>query len=214
MEVAVPADLDQESRRWVSGLREGNPHRDQTIVALHALLLRVARHQVQQRKVGLGEVAGPELDDLAQQAADDALMAIVAKVDEFRGASLFTTWAYKFVVLQVSSKIARHAWQRQAPAAEEHLWDRIPDDLLPQPGDRAEQRELLAALGTAMADSLTERQRHVFVAVALNEVPIDVVALELDSNRNAVYKNLFDARRRLRECLTAGGHRLTAEEGA
>jgi RNA polymerase sigma-70 factor (ECF subfamily) len=167
---------------------------------------------VRRRSGSLGNISGPELDDLAQQAADDALMAIAAKLDEFRGASQFTTWAYKFVVLQVANKVARHAWQRQAPAAEEHAWDRIPDDLIPQPGDRLEQRELLAALQSALAESLTPLQRHVFVAVALNEVPIDVVALELGSARNAVYKNLFDARKRLRASLAAAGYPLTPAE--
>jgi RNA polymerase sigma-70 factor, ECF subfamily len=164
------------------------------------------------RRGSLGEISGPELDDLAQQAADDALMSIVAKLGEFKGASQFTTWAYKFVVIQVANKVARHAWQRQAPAAEEHAWDKIPDDLIPQPGDRIEQRELLAALQAAMAEALTPLQRHVFVAVALNEIPIDVVALELDSTRNAVYKNLFDARKRLRASLAAAGHPLGSEE--
>jgi RNA polymerase sigma-70 factor (ECF subfamily) len=126
-------------------------------------------------------------------------MSILARLDEFRGLSRFTTWAYKFVIFEVSGKVARHAWRRQPPSAEE--WDRVPDRLSPRPDDRAEQRERLATLARAIERDLTPRQREVFVAVALNEVPIDVVALQLGSNRNAVYKNLFDARRRLRTAL-------------
>lgn len=209
---ALPAVGDEESRRWVGGLREGSPQRDVTIAALHALLLRVARHEANRRRGTLGSVAGPELDDLAQQAADDALMSITAKIDEFRGASRFTTWAYKFVLFELSGKVARHAWRRQPPAADELVWDCTPDRLTPQPDDRVEQRELLQALQLAVDGDLTPRQRHVFVAVALNEVPIDVVALELGSNRNAVYKNLFDARRNLRASLATAGHPLTAAE--
>jgi RNA polymerase sigma-70 factor (ECF subfamily) len=203
---------DEESRRWVNGLREGSPHREQMIAVLHALLLRVARHEVNRRRGMLGVVGGAELDDLAQQAADDALMTITSKIGEFRGASRFTTWAYKFVVFEVSGKVARHAWRRQSPAADDQLWDRLPDHLTPSPAARAEQRELLGALKAALATDLTDHQRHVFVAVALNEIPIDLVALELGSNRNAIYKNLFDARRRLRASLAAAGHPLTAAE--
>jgi RNA polymerase sigma-70 factor, ECF subfamily len=203
---------DEESGRWVRGLREGSRQRDQTIAALHALLLRVAHHEVYRRRAMLGNASGPELDDLAQQAADDALMTITSKIDEFRGASRFTTWAYKFALFEVSGKVARHAWRRQAPVADEHVWDRLTDHLSTLPSDRAEQRDLLEALQSAIAADLTERQRYVFVAVALNEIPIDVVALELDSNRNAIYKNLFDARRRLRSSLAAAGHPLTPAE--
>ena len=203
---------DDESRRWVSGLRDGSRQRDQTIASLHALLLRVARHEVHRRRAMLGNASGPELDDLAQQAADDALMTIISKIDEFRGASRFTTWAYKFALFEVSGKVARHAWRRQAPAADDNVWDRLPDNLSTLPGARAEQRDLLEALQSALAADLTERQRYVFVAVALNEIPIDVVALELGSNRNAIYKNLFDARRSLRSSLAAAGHPLTPAE--
>lgn len=158
----------------------------------------------------LADASGPELDDLGHQAADDALMAIIAKVDEFRGASRFTTWAYKFVVFEVSGKVARHAWRRQSPAVDVHVWDRLADPVSRWPGAQVEQRELLGALRSALED-LTDLQRHVFVAVALNEVPIDVVALQLGSNRNAVYKNLFDARRSLRATLAAAGHQVGSE---
>ena len=82
----------------------------------------------------------------------------------------------------------------------------------PEPGDRAERREQLAALVKAIEGDLTPRQREVFVAIALNDVPIDVLALQLGSNRNAIYKNLFDARRKLRACLAAAGYPLSDEE--
>ena len=115
-------------------------------------------------------------------------------------------------MFEVSSKVARHAWQRHPPAREELTWDELPDMAADRPAGRAEEREMLAALARAIGDVLTPRQREVFVAVALNHVPIDVLALQLGSNRNAPYKNLFDARRRLRASLAAAGHPLAAEE--
>ena len=202
---------DEESRQWVEQLRAGHPRHDQAVSRLHALLLRVALHELSRRRTQLGSIAGPELEDLAQQAADDALMSITKRLEDFRGLSRFTTWAYKFAVFEVSNKVARHAWRRQAPSAEEPIWERLPDRLSPRPGDRLEQREQLEALSEAIG-SLTTRQREVFVAIALNDVPIDVLALQLGSNRNAVYKNLFDARRSLRDRLARAGHPVIEED--
>jgi RNA polymerase sigma-70 factor (ECF subfamily) len=203
--------LDSESRCWLTRLRPGHPRHDEAVARLHELLHRVAIHELSRRRAQLGAVAGPEFDDLAAQAADDALMAILERLDDFRGLSRFTTWAYKFVVFAVSGKVARHAWQRQPPSADELTFERLPDTLAPRPGDRAERREQLAALAAGIA-ALTERQREVFVALALNEVEIDVLALRLGSNRNAIYKNLFDARRALRAHLAAAGHPVSAED--
>ena len=149
---------------------------------------------------------------MAQQCADDALVNILAKLDDFKGLSRFTTWAYKFAIFEVSSKLARHAWQRHPPSREELELAEIPDSLAPRPSDQAERREQLVALKEAIEGDLTPRQREVFVAVALNDVAIDVLALELGSNRNAIYKNLFDARRKLRDSLVTAGYPLTDEE--
>jgi RNA polymerase sigma-70 factor (ECF subfamily) len=207
------AQLDPASRRWVEQLHSAHPRHDETIAKLHDLLLRAARHELHRRGWQLGPLAGPELDDLAQQCADDALVNIVARIEDFQGLSRFTTWAYKFVIFEVSGKLARHAWRHHLPSANEATWNRLPDTLAPKPGERAEQREQLATLTEAIADHLTRRQREVFVAIALNDVPIDVLALRLRSNRNAIYKNLFDARRRLRATLAAAGHPVGDQEG-
>ncbi len=209
---AVPrTGHDEESDRWVEQLRAGHPRHDQAVARLHDVLLRVAFHELSRRRAQLGAIAGPELEDLAQQAADDALMSITKRLDDFRGLSRFTTWAYKFAVFEVSSKVARHAWRRQPPSAEELNWEHLPDRLSPRPGDRLEQREQLVALSAAIG-ALTARQREVFAAIALNDVPIDVLAIRLGSNRNAIYKNLFDARRALRASLARAGHPVVGED--
>jgi RNA polymerase sigma-70 factor, ECF subfamily len=203
--LAMGRALDAESRSWVQGLRTGGSEREAAVARLHGLLLRVARHELHRRSGSL-RLRGPELDDLANQAADDALLAITTKVDGFRGESRFTTWAYKFVIFEVSTKLARHFWRTSTVALEQQDWDRLPDRLGVQPHQRAEWHELLAALRRAVEEDLTDRQRRVFVAVALNNVPMDVLALELASNRNAIYKTLFDARRKLRASLAANGY--------
>jgi RNA polymerase sigma-70 factor (ECF subfamily) len=206
-----PEPTAADARVWVERLQPGHPRREQALATLHDVLCRVAVHELGRRRPQLGSIAGPELDDLAQQAADDAMMNILRRLDAFEGRSRFTTWAYKFVVFEVSAKVARHAWRRQAPAADEHAFEQLPDRLTPRPGDRAVQREQLTVLKTAIGE-LTARQREVFVAIALNDEPIDVLALRLGTNRGAVYKTLFDARRSLRRRLAAAGHAIRPED--
>jgi len=194
--------VDEASRRWVERLQPAHERHDETVARLHEILQKAALHELHRRRGQLAGLGGQELDDVAQQCADDAIVNILAKLREFQGLSRFTTWAYKFVIFEVSSKVARHAWQHHPPAAEELSWERFQAQT-PSPGEQVEQHEQLSALGKAIEEELTPRQREVFVAIALNEVPIDVLALQLGSNRNAIYKNLFDARRRLRACLEA-----------
>jgi RNA polymerase sigma-70 factor, ECF subfamily len=204
---------DRESAQWVEQLQPGHPRRDQTVASLRAVLLRVAFHELSRRRGQLRSITGPEFDDLAHQAANDALINILAGLDEFQGLSRFTTWAYKFVMFEVSGKVARHAWRRQPPSRQELAFERLPDSSAPRPGDRLERQEQLKALSAAI-DELTDRQREVFVAIALNDVPIDVLAIRLGTNRNAIYKTLFDARRNLRARMAAAGHPVREKDAA
>jgi RNA polymerase sigma-70 factor, ECF subfamily len=197
--------LDDVSQSWVSCIGSAGGEHDECIARLHALLLRVAHSEVF-RRAGSLRLAGPELDDIAQQACDDALMAIKAKIGDFRGESRFTTWAYRFVMFEVSTKIGRHFWRRRPASLDDAAWDRLPDTLVVAPESRAEDRELFGVLRQAIDEDLTPLQRRVFVAIAVNEVPMDAFARELGSNRNAVYKTLFDARRKLCGSLAAAGY--------
>jgi RNA polymerase sigma-70 factor (ECF subfamily) len=202
---------DAESKKWVEHLRSGHPAHEEACARLHDLLLPVAVHELSRRREQLEPIAEAEFDELARQVADDALLNVLRKLDEFRGDSRFATWAYKWVTFDISDKVARRVWRRQPPSREALDWDGLPDWLAARPDDGVEQREQLKVLSAAIAE-LGDRQREVFVAIALNDVPIDVLALELGSNRNAVYKSLFDARRTLRSRLVAAGHDVMEED--
>ncbi|MGI5229431.1 RNA polymerase sigma factor [Actinoallomurus sp. CA-142502] len=194
----------------MSALTGTGSAREQAITNLHELLLRVARREASRRRAALG-IDGPELDDLAHQAAADALVAITAKVRQFRGESRFTTWAYKFVVLEVANKIGRHFWQWRTWPIEPEDWDRLPDRFGLRPEDQAEWRDLVSALRRAVDEELTEHQRRIFSALVLGGVPADALAIKLGTTRNALYKALFDARRKIRANLVANGY-LTLDE--
>jgi len=199
------ARLDPESAGWLSALTGTGAEREAALERLHALLVRIARGEVARRGPRL-QITGPELDDLAYQAAADALVAITAKLRQFRGESRFTTWAYKFVIFEVSAKLGRHFWRRPHLPLDTQHWDRLPDRFGFDPAQQSEWRDLVAALRRAVDEELTARQREVFVAVVVNEVPLDALAARLGSNRNAIYKMMFDARRKLRAALAASGH--------
>ena len=169
------------------------------------MLLRIAQAETRRRGPRL-RITGPELEDLAHQAAADALLGITGKLAQFRGESRFTTWAYKFVILEVSAKLGRHFWRHPSVPLDAEDWDRLPDRFGFEPAREAEWRDLLAALRRAVDTELTPRQREIFVAIVLNEVPLDALAARLGSNRNALYKMLFDARRKLRAVLVANGY--------
>lgn len=196
---------DAVSCAWVRSLTSAGPEREDSTRRLHALLLRAARRETL-RRTGLGGVAGRELEDLAHQAADDAAMSILRRVPEFRGESRFTTWAYAFVIYEVSSKLARHTWRREIIQLDDAAWDRLPGRLGLDPEDMIECRELVLAVHEAVEQTLTPHQRDVFSALVLRATPLDVVVLELGSNRNAVYKTMFDVRAKLRAYLVSRGH--------
>jgi RNA polymerase sigma-70 factor (ECF subfamily) len=203
--VYITPTLDPDSAEWLGSLRGTETEREAGLVRLHELLLRIARGEVHRRSRQL-HISGPELEDMAYQAAADALVAITAKLDQFRGESRFTTWAYKFAVFEVSTKIGRHFWRNPTVAMNAEDWDRLPDRFGLQPARESEWRDLVAALHRAVDEVLTDRQRRIFVAIVLNGVSLDALVVELGSNRNAIYKMLFDARRKLRSALVANGH--------
>jgi RNA polymerase sigma-70 factor (ECF subfamily) len=195
--------MDQESAEWLRDLTSGQTEAAQA--RLHAELLRVARAEAHRRAPRL-RLSGPELDDLTHQAAADALLAILAKLGQFRGQSRFATWAYKFVIFEVSTKIGRHFWRRPGVSLQAQEWDRLPDRFGFDPARASEAREFAAAVRRAVDDALTERQRQIFVAIVVNGVPLDALVVELRTSRNAIYKTLFDARRKLRATLIANGY--------
>jgi RNA polymerase sigma-70 factor (ECF subfamily) len=192
------------SQAWVRRLSCTGADRDTAVTALHALLLRAARFEIGRRRLAFPQLGGADLDDLAWQSADDALLSVLRRLGDFRGDSRFTTWAAKFAIVEAGAKIRKHAWRGREIPLPEASWPMVADRA-PSPHEFAEARDLLAALREEIDRQLTTRQRQVFVAITLNNVPIDVLAERLNTTRGALYKTLHDARRRLRAALADRG---------
>lgn len=196
--------IDAASEEWMAALRSAGTDKDEAVGRLHAMMLRVARWQLQRLRHTVGRVDAGELDVLAQQAADDATIAVLAHLDDYAGRSRFTTWAFKFAVLHASTTLRRHRWRDREIPTEPQYWPYQPDRGA-RPDQIADAGDLASALRTAIATVLTPHQRNVLVALTVNEVPIDVLADRLGTSRGALYKTLHDARGRLRSRLTEIG---------
>ena len=194
------AGPDEESREWLRCLHAEGSVREDAIARLHALLVRAASFEVARRRPSLPHLRGNDPDDIANQAADDALVSVLRHLDDYRGDSRFTTWVYKFALLEAAVKLRTRSWQGREVPLEPESWTVFSSTGL-EPDEELEQTELLATLQRAVADVLTPHQRTVLVALALNGVPIDVLAERLGTTRGALYKTLHDARRKLRSHL-------------
>jgi RNA polymerase sigma-70 factor, ECF subfamily len=192
-----------EPTDWVSALSLPGPGQQEALRSLHHLLLRASHQQVRRMRSALKDVGEDRIVELANQAADDAMVAVLAKLSTFEGRSRFTTWAYKFAILQCATSVRQYAWQHR----DVELDDSLPlVTSSPSPEDLAEAGDLASAVRDAINSSLTPHQRRVTIALLIDEVPIDVLAARLGTTRNALYKTLHDARTRLRAQLVASGH--------
>ena len=185
---------------WLEDLRGEGARQDAAIMRLHALLLSEARYEVRRRTAALAHPSGRDLDDLAVQAADDALVAILGKLDRFRGDALFTTWARRFAGLEVPGKIRRRVGHARETPFDTETLQRSPasDD---DAHAISEATDLAERLGELIVHDLTGHQREVLVALAIDGIDPKDLAARIDSSPGALYKTLHDARCKLKHGL-------------
>jgi RNA polymerase sigma-70 factor (ECF subfamily) len=196
--LAAP-DRHSEGIAWVRSLRSTGPEREEAAARLHELLMRAARFELRRRRASWNG-SGESLDDLATQSADNALAALLGKLDGYRFESRFTTWAYKFAILEAAVLARKRAWQTRELPTDPQAYAQLTastGDLVQDLTVREQLREVTRAIRT----QLTPHQREVLTALVLDGVPIDVLADRLNTTRGALYKTLHDARRKLRAGL-------------
>jgi RNA polymerase sigma-70 factor, ECF subfamily len=156
----------------------------------------------------LNDVDAEQVDELAHQAADEAMVILLAKLHTFQGRSRFTTWAYKFAILEAATAVRTQAWRfRQVVLDDQH----VIVDLGPSVEEYAEGADLVRAVHRAIDEALTPHQRRIMLSLLVDNVPIDVLAQRLGTNRNALYKTLHEARVRVRAHLAAAGQLQAAQ---
>lgn len=203
---ALDAPADGVPADWILALSSSGTEQQLALRALHGLMVRAAAHQVWRMRGALPDSSPATVDIIVNQAADEAMAALLRKLHTFEGRSRFTTWAFKFAILQAANDVRRLQWQHREVELRDLDLAHMPTDSHEAPEHHAEGSDLARALADAMHTCLTPHQRRVAVALLVDGVPIDVLAERLGSNRNALYKTVHDVRHRLRADLTRRGY--------
>ncbi len=200
----------RSNEEWLRDLEASGEDQAAAIEDLRLYLLRAALYSLNQSSRGLAYRTPGEIEQLAEDCAQDALMAILKQLPGFRGDSRFTTWAYKFAVNIALTTARRESWKQVSldqifDDSDLPQWLIVDERTEPAPDRAALRGEVRAAVRQVIEHDLTDRQRQVLKAIVFDEAPMDEVARYLGSNRNAVYKLLHDTRRKLKAQLEAHG---------
>ena len=196
--------MDRDNETWLTHLRGAGPEQQEALSDLRVALLRGLRRPVAHR-AGAGDAF---LEDVVQ----DALVRVLERLPQFEGRSQFLTWAMAVAIRVAMSELRRRRWKDvsldEVIADVELAPGRVVDDA-PGPLARSEREAILATMHEVIQNGLTVKQREALLA-ASQGMPLDEIARQLGTNRNALYKLTHDARKRLRQGLEAAG--FTAED--
>ncbi len=209
MLLMTPTRTNEE---WLHDLRGSGATQETAIADLHGILLRAVLYLFNRNSGDLSGLVRDDIQKLAEDCAQEALIAILNRLSDFRGDSKFTTWAYKFAV-NIGLTAVRHArWKdvsldQLSPAEDGGVSEWLMEDKSPAlaPDQSAMRGEVREVIREVIERDLTDKQRRVLFLMVFNEVPMDEVVRQLDTNRNAVYKMLHDARRKLKSGLQSRG---------
>ena len=207
----MSAQVQRSNEAWLTDLAGGGEGQAAAIAELSALLRRAALYTLSRTTVHGTPLVRAQVEQIAEECAQESLLAILDRLGDFRSESRFTTWAYKFAVNYALTAARRERWKNVSldgllDEDEAALPAAAIDWQAPSPELSAQQTEVWKLVGNVMDEALTPRQRQVLRALAFEEVPLDEIARHLGSNRNAVYKLVHDARRKLKTGLAERGY--------
>ena len=200
------------NEEWLDALNAGGARQEAAIVDLRDLLLRATLYFFSRNPDDFRGTNHDEVLQRAEDGAQEALIAVMNHLSDFRGDSKFTTWAYKFAINIALMASRRERWKGisldQLSFAEDGLlpeWMRRDESAGVAPDRSALQGEVGEIIREVIEHDLTDKQRQILIMMVFNEVPMDEVVQRLGTNRNAIYKMLHDARRKLKSGLQAHG---------
>jgi RNA polymerase sigma-70 factor (ECF subfamily) len=208
------------NQEWLQDLNASGSVQEAAITDLRDLLLRAALYFFSRNLGDFHDQDRGEILQRAEDCAQDALIAVMNHLSDFRGDSKFTTWAYKFAVNRAMLTARHERWKsvsldELASSDESNFLERLMQDKADgsAPERSALQMEVQRIIQDVIEHDLTEKQRQVFVLVSIHGVPLDEVVRYMGTNRNAVYKLLHEARRKLKNGLMAHGFDATEMQG-
>lgn len=197
--------MPRNNAEWLADL--GNEDiQAEALADLREYLLRVVFLHLDRHRDDLTHLDRRELEHLAEDCVQEALLQILDNLDTFRGESKFTTWTYRFVINVATAELRLHRWRTLSleTLVSEHevpLFTFLHDQRAPDPETAAARNQILDLLRQVIDEELTDRQRFALVNVHLRGVPVVEVARQLDSTPNNVYRLVHDARKKLKRGL-------------
>lgn len=207
----MSATRTRTNEEWVEDLRGPGPRRDAALDDLRLVLANGLRRGL----IGQVDTSAPEFDSLADDFVQEALLKVLDNLDTFAGRSLFTTWANKIALNIGLTELRRKRWRdasldQLTQTDDGEYTPGFIADPSPRPEDLTERRELIRYVNRLISEELTEKQRTALTSVVVQGKPLSEVAFQMNSNQNAIYKLVFDARQRLRRRMAEDG--LTPED--
>jgi RNA polymerase sigma-70 factor (ECF subfamily) len=201
---------NRTNEEWLADLQGEKQIQAEAIDDLRQRLKRSIRYYLSQDRSDLRELSSQELERMADDLAQDATLRVIDNIGNFRGESQFTTWANRIAIRLAISDLRRARYKDFSLDNLTADGELLPvgshtSSGIPSPETSYEREDVLAMINQALEEALTERQRQALIAVAIQGVPMDIVAEQLDTNRNALYKLVHDARRKLRAHLESQG---------
>jgi RNA polymerase sigma-70 factor (ECF subfamily) len=197
--------LPRTNAEWLADLGAEETQAE-ALTDLRAYLMRAVFLYLERHRQDLAHRDRRELEHMADDFAQEALLQIRAKLHTFRGESKFTTWAYRFVINIAAGELRLHRWRELSIETllgeqEIPLFTFLGDQSAPDPETTAERRQILALMRRIINEELTDRQRAALIAIHFQGVAVAEVARQLNSTPNNIYKLIHDARKKLKKGL-------------
>ena len=204
------------NEEWLYALNTSGEIQETALTDLRDLLLRAALYFFNRNLSDFGGMNRNEILQYAEDCAQEALIAIMKHLSDFRGDSKFTTWVYKFAINIALMTARRERWKGKSIEELTFFsngtlveWTVADQSSWLTPDRSALQEEISHIIHVVIEQDLTEKQRQVLIMMVFNEVPMDEVVQRLGTNRNAIYKMLHDARRKLKSSLQRRGFEVS-----
>ena len=204
--------IDRTNEQWLADLTGSTDVQAAALEDLRERLQRGIFYYLSRERSDLSHLSNQEITQMAEDLAQDATLRVMENLGSFRGDSRFTTWATKIAVRVAISDLRRARYKDFSLddlTADGELLplsaSGVSSNSSPNPEDATERDDVMLKISQALTEVLTERQYQALSAVALQGVPLEVVAERMGTNRNALYKLLHDARRKLRAYLEFQG---------
>jgi RNA polymerase sigma-70 factor (ECF subfamily) len=186
------------------------PEKQEALEDLRRALEKAASFYVRRRAIGLRFASPDSLEALSQDAAQEATLQVLAKLDSFRGESKFLTWASAIAVGRAMTALRRRRWQDASLDRVLDGWQQpaetvIAKDGWQRPDLAARRREIWEVIAHVARNDLTQRQRDVLNQVVLQGISPDEIAERTGTTPGALYKLAHDARRKLKAGLAKRG---------